>query len=745
MKPSKPSLPREIIVFFAVLWAICLPLAVPAQECLHYSEYIHWLGTAEVPYARGITIHDGFAYVTGMSFGVQIVEIEDLAQPYLVGEFDTPGYARAVALAGKYAYVADDDEGLHVADVSAPSSPSIIASIPTPDDAMGVALRGEIVYVAASSAGIMMIDVSDPTSPQIAGDFGLPAAATDVECFGDRAIFVHADGIQIVSLSDPLAPSVIGGIELSGHPTDVAIRGDIAYVAASTSGLHIVSMADPGVPILQGSESPAFDFSAVGVWVSGDYAYLGTTHVNPDPDLPVLGRLDVIDVSNPTGPQRVARLNYSLPVYGVAGGHGFVVYANHQDGIHLISDSSPLAAPEIGWSLGNYNSIAVVSPLVGPYALVTRNAVSGAHLIIYDISAPAVPTSVATMSTGTPYGGKDVTIAGNLAYMAAGYAGLLVIDVANPTSPIILGSLDLDADAIEVAVSGNHGYVALFHNEIVVVDVSVPTAPSAVASISIPANARSLDIAGSHLYVGSAEYGLHIYDISNPTAPASVGTVATPSYAGGVMVVEGIAYVSDSDTGLLVVDVADPTTPFIIGQLAVPGHASDVMVAQDVAYVSARDTGLQIVDVSDPEFPTYVGGVLDIAGSSVVANNLVYVASYSGLHIVNLQCPIVTAVALDMVEPDHGYLQIQAQPNPFNPSTTINYTIRDAMPVSLDIYDLRGRLIRRLVNDRWREPGTHDVVWDGRSGNGRAVASGVYLCQMRAGIHRASQRLALVR
>jgi hypothetical protein len=746
MKISNRLLHRVSILFFVFLSVCCFPSAAPSQDCLDYGEYIHWLATVDTPYAWRITVGDGFGYVAGLYQGVQIVELTDPNQPILTGEFDTPGYARAIAVDGGYAFVADDHGGLHVADVSVPSTPTIVASLSTPDDAVGVDIRGEVLFVAASDAGIVMVDVSEPVSPQIVGNFAMPTAATDVECYGDQALFVHENGFQIVSLADPLAPAVIGSIALSGRPMDVEIRGEIAYVAASTSGLHIVSIAVPEAPVLLGSESPAYDFSAVGVWVSNQYAYVGTQFTNPE-DAPILGRLDVLDVSNPADPQRVARLNSPLPICGVAGGNGFVAYANNQEGVHLISDNSPLAAPEIG-SYGGFNasSVAMVSPLSGQYALVTHHSSSGSELIVFDVSDPAAPTSVASVYTGTPYGGDDVTVEGDLAYLVVGYAGLWVVDVANPTSPAILGSLDLDADAIEVVVSGHHAYVALFYNEIAVVDVSDPATPLAVASISIPAQARSFDISGPYLYVGSADYGLHIFDISDPTTPVSVGTVATPSYAGGVMVVDGIAYVADSDAGLLIVDVTDPTTPVIIGERSVHGHARDVTVAQDVAYVSAGNAGLQIVDVGDPASPMYVGSVLSMASSSVVANDIVYVAaSFGGLHTAYPQCPISTAVFSDPVTAVGGFLTLQAHPNPFNPTTLIEYTIREAARVSVDVYDLRGRLVRGLVNDRLLAAGTHDVVWDGRSDRGLAMSSGVYLCHIEAGTLRASQRLVLVR
>lgn len=83
-------------------------------------------------------------------------------------------------------------------------------------------------------------------------------------------------------------------------------------------------------------------------------------------------------------------------------------------------------------------------------------------------------------------------------------------------------------------------------------------------------------------------------------------------------------------------------------------------------------------------------------------------------------------------------------PNPANPATVIRYSLPDDGPVRLQLHDLRGRLVRRLVNADL-PAGDHSVRWDGHDDAGRAMASGVYVVRLEAAGRAIAGRLTLVR
>jgi uncharacterized delta-60 repeat protein len=83
-------------------------------------------------------------------------------------------------------------------------------------------------------------------------------------------------------------------------------------------------------------------------------------------------------------------------------------------------------------------------------------------------------------------------------------------------------------------------------------------------------------------------------------------------------------------------------------------------------------------------------------------------------------------------------------PNPFNPSTTIKYDLAEATEVRVEIFDLLGKHVRTLVNQR-QAAGRYAVSWDGRNENGQVVTSGVFIYQLRAGHFAQSRKMMLVR
>ncbi|PKN71906.1 MAG: gingipain R [Candidatus Cloacimonetes bacterium HGW-Cloacimonetes-3] len=87
---------------------------------------------------------------------------------------------------------------------------------------------------------------------------------------------------------------------------------------------------------------------------------------------------------------------------------------------------------------------------------------------------------------------------------------------------------------------------------------------------------------------------------------------------------------------------------------------------------------------------------------------------------------------------------MQNYPNPFNPSTTIKYSLAVDTFASIDIYNVKGQKVRRLINGIQRS-GTHTVLWDGRDDSGRSVASGIYNYRLTLNKQKIERRMLLLK
>jgi hypothetical protein len=83
-------------------------------------------------------------------------------------------------------------------------------------------------------------------------------------------------------------------------------------------------------------------------------------------------------------------------------------------------------------------------------------------------------------------------------------------------------------------------------------------------------------------------------------------------------------------------------------------------------------------------------------------------------------------------------------PNPFNPGTSIRYSVPEAQQVRVEVYDVAGRLVRSLVN-RVESPGVREVAWEGSDNDGRPVSSGIYFVRLSGDRRVASRKMVLIR
>ncbi len=266
----------------------------------------------------------------------------------------------------------------------------------------------------------------------------------------------------------------------------------------------------------------------------------------------------------------------------------------------------------------------------------------GLRLIVLDIANLANPREVGATE---PFGWyvEDVAVVGNTAFVAAGGAGLYIVDVSNPARPVVAGSLDTPGYAEGMVVVGRYAYVADGPAGLRVVDIGNPTHLAEVGRAYNLNYAFDVAVEGGYAYIAAAGAGLLVADISDPTKPREVGALDTPGYAYGIAVSGTTAYVADGWGGLRVVDIADPSRLREIGSVDTPGWAFNVEVQARVAYVADGWGGLRVLDVTKQATPAEIGSYQPdrvFASSLVISENRLYVADReAGLRVIDALDP----------------------------------------------------------------------------------------------------------
>jgi len=94
--------------------------------------------------------------------------------------------------------------------------------------------------------------------------------------------------------------------------------------------------------------------------------------------------------------------------------------------------------------------------------------------------------------------------------------------------------------------------------------------------------------------------------------------------------------------------------------------------------------------------------------------------------------------------PEENNILVSNYPNPFNPDTNIAYSIKEACKITLEVYNIKGQLVKTLI-DEVKEAGDYSISWNGKDNTGKITASGVYVYKMNAGKYSSTKKMILMK
>jgi hypothetical protein len=476
----------------------------------------------------GVCVEGDRALVAERYQGVSVVSLADRTQPQRTGTLVLPGRATGVALVGDIAYVAAGDQGLRLVSLVDPTAPVELGACTTLASAFAVAVDGDMAYVADEVRGLVAVSVADPARPEEVGAVELPQAVS-VAIKGTLAYVVdRVEGLQLVSVADPAAPVVVDTLRFDDGARALALSGELAFVAAWSSGLRIVlSAADVALTEIAAVDSASYGFA---VLAAEDVVYL----------LDSARGVRVISVEDPAAPRQLA----VFPADGAlcldrSGTHLFLGIGTALVVVDVTDPSAPTDVARLELP-GRVRDLKVAGEVVVA-------AIDSAGLAVVSVSDPTAPKLVGSLALpGYAYG---VDVFESVAYVAAWTSGLRIVAIDDPAHPAEIGSLATEGAARSV-VAGPFVYVCE-QSAVTVVSVDDPTRPTEVGAFH--AGLRTSVHVVDDLAVLAFDWrGVSLVSFADRANPDEIALLDTADRANDVSVVGDLAYVADQAGGLYV-------------------------------------------------------------------------------------------------------------------------------------------------------------------------------------------------
>lgn len=245
------------------------------------------------------------------------------------------------------------------------------------------------------------------------------------------------------------------------------------------------------------------------------------------------------------------------------------------------------------------------------------------------ITAPSVNRKVITSAVtwNEPGGGEQVSVSTQLTNWMA------TLNVPKSwNTPALSGGVDVSGgnDGVKVATQGNFAYIVIASGnpDFVVVNIANPSAPAIVGALNLSGNPTNIAVSGSYAYVtgDSNNEEMQVVNIANPSSPSKVGGYnATGNADGlGVFVVGDRAYItraanSGSDE-LVVLDVGNPAAPSRVGGYSSNISMNEVYVNGTDVYIATDSNAQEVVRLST-QFIWFFGYIYFVASENLPGND----------------------------------------------------------------------------------------------------------------------------
>ena len=532
---------------------------------------------------------------------LHVVDLSAPTTPSELGSLSGFIAGKGLEVVGDLVFVQGYDT-LYVVNIATPTSPVLSGALAV--SALDLAVMSGHVILTAGVGGLRVVDVSDPTSPMEVAtvDLGANTYARYLDVVNGRA-YVSGRGASfddrlfVVDLTDPNNPVIADG------GGDIEVRDGLAHIFGGyPEALHIYDVTVPQAPVWRGSATiPSAQYSERLAAI--DDHILVTTY---------LRGLTIVETTDPEAPAPVGTLDAPGRSSDAVYSDGVLFIAGEDRGLRMVDVSDPSNPAELGYTQVVPQAFGLA--VRGDIAYVLGWSNQG--LVAVDVGDPTAPV---ILGNAPGAGGEWVTLAGDHAYVVNPHFGVYVVDVSTPSGPVHVGTLDLPQGTGEwwewPVVSGNHLFVRNSHNDpfIAIIDVGDPTTPTLVGTIDVNANVAGLAGTGSWLLVPDFddEPEVRIFDVGNPVAPVEHHPyLPVGGYVEVVAVAGSVAYMSlwsgsypDYEFAVEAANFADPRSPEFMGLSEVSGRVRRLPTGPGQVFAVTLETGFDTTTLcSGPVF-----------------------------------------------------------------------------------------------------------------------------------------------
>ena len=478
--------------------------------------------------------------------------------------------------------------------ITDPTNPSLISTWDT-GGSFDICVDGDLAYLAFSANQLWVLDVSDPSnggaisqiSPQVLDVYYSGSSSIESQGITTAGNFLYfnagENGIQILNCSDPSNIEYVSSYDdynASFYPRDMWLEGNYLYLTvsgSSASRIEIIDVTSPYSPFRVAQISSPLSFS--DVYIEGNFAYITSDYTG----------CQIVNITSPFSPHIIGNFSFSdtkINDIFVEGDYAFIADSWN---FHIVKISDYVKANEVGnyhGSLSGYTNVRID----GNLAYITT--VEGLEIV--NLTNTFLPTYVGEYQTGIS---TSLSIDGDLVYLGDFDTGIVVVNVSDPSNPSYVGEYGDFPNEIDVL--GDTAFISATP-ELQIVDVSDPSNPSLISSY-IPASGIvwGVYIYGDKAFI-SKNNGLEIIDISNLNSPHKIGGYSTTTSASSIVVKGTYSFLCCGSDGLKVFDITNPYSPLLIDTFDTSGSAFKVFASADRAYVADSQGGLVILDISDP-------------------------------------------------------------------------------------------------------------------------------------------------